>query len=254
MLLVAVIGIQSNAQFDDSVSKLKLYDDALDMGVYAQMLAKDKLYVIKNLKKEQATKEIDYALAKINENINEIDLEVTTPQVRKNVDRIKEFLLKFDNKSTRVMSSSDFSNLYFEINILDKLISDLDESMFVAYNLNANSIQNYKDIQELRELIQKISVSYYAKLLNLNKSFLHDYQNNIKKINDFIADKSNAFLNDPIIGKYFPDFILDWNFLKANLKSTKYKNPKTIFSMSVSIDYHLKQIKDAYFNKLNKQN
>ena len=252
LFLISIVALTTNAQFDDSVSKFKLFDDALDMGVYAQMLAKDKLYIIKNLKKRQATKEIDYALAKINENISEIDLEETNPQVRAHIDKIKDFLLKFDTKFSATRTSKNFSSLYFDINILDKMISDLSESMLVVYNLDGNAIQNYRDIQQLRKLIQTISVSYYANILNLNKSFAHNYQKNIDKINEFIAQKSNTFLNDPIVGQYFPDFILDWNFLKANLQSEKYRNPKTIFSMSVSIDYHLKQIKDAYFNKLNR--
>ncbi len=245
-------GITVNAQFDESVSKFKLFDDALDMEVYIQMLAKDKLYIIKNLKKEQASKEIDYALAKINDNLSEIDLEETNPQLRQHIDKIKDFMMKFDTKLAATKTAKDFSSLYFDINIFDKMISDMSEAMLTVYNLDGNEIQNYRDIQELRKLIQEISVSYYANLLNLNKSFSHNFRNNVDKINDFIAQKSNTFLNDPIVGKYFPDFILDWNFLKANLQSEKYKNPKTIFSMSVSIDYHLKQIKDAYFDKLNK--
>ena len=243
--------ITINAQFDEAVSKFKLYDDALDMGVYLQMLAKDKLYIIKNLKKKQASKEIDYALAKINDNLNEIDLEENNPQIRQHIDKIKDFIIKFDSKFTATKSVQDFSSLYFEINVFDKMISDMSETMFEVYDFDNSKIQNYKDIQALRKLIQIISLSYYANILNLNKSFKHNYTKNIEKINNFIAQKSNTFLNDPIIGKYFPDFISDWNFFKANLQSEKYKNPKTIFSMSVSIEYLLKKIKDAYFKKLN---
>ena len=253
LLFVLFASISTNAQFDDHVSKTILFDDALNIGVYVNMLAKDKLYQIKHLKKKLVAKEIDYALAKVNESISEIDLEETNPQIRVQIEKIKEFWVKFNEKATADIGLKEFSNIYFEINVFNKLVSDLTQSMIVAYDLNSDDIQNYKDIQELRRYIQIISVSYYANLLNLNKSFMHEYQKNTEKINTFIIDKSNTFLNDPIIGTYFPEFIKDWNFLKNNLQHPTYKNPKTVFSMSISIDYHLKQVKDALINKLNKQ-
>jgi len=241
----------AHAQFDDEMSKTQLYDRAVDMGVYAQMIAKDKLYLINNLKKEQAEKEMDYALAKMSENLSDLDLNEENPKITEQLKKVKDVWTKFNLKVTQRLTPKEFTNLYFEVNTFDRLLSDLVEKMKINYQLPQNEIEKYNSIQQLRKLIEKISLSYYANYLGLSKSFSHEYKRNIENVDRFIKEKSNQFLNDPVAENDFSDVILDWNFFRANLLNSQIQNPKTIFSLSTSIDYKLKTIKDNYIEKLN---
>ncbi len=251
LLTSILIPLLGSSQFDDEMSSTELYDKAVDMGVYVQMLAKDKLYLINNLKKEQAGVELDYALAKMAENINDVDLSEANPKITQQLSNVKKVWAKFNPKVTQNLTPKEFTNLYFEVNTFDRLLSDLVEKMKINYQLPQKEIEKYDAIQQLRKLIQKISLSYYANYLGLSKSFSHEYQKNIESVDKFIKEKSNLFLNDPIAEKQFSDVILDWNFFRANLLHDEIQNPKTIFSLSTSIDYKLKTIKDNYIKKLN---
>jgi len=239
------------SQFDDEVSKTQLYDKAVDMEIYVQMLAKDKLYLINNLRKKQAGTELDYALAKMSENLSDIDLNEENPKITNQLEQVKKVWAKFNLKVTQNLTPKEFTNLYFEVNTFDHLLADLVEKMKINYQLPQKEIKNYDAVQQLRKLIQKISLSYYADYLGLSKSFSHEYKKNIESVDTFIKQKSNIFLNDPVAEKQFSDVILDWNFLRANLLHQQIKNPKTIFSLSTTIDYKLNTIKDNYINKLN---
>ncbi len=240
------------AQFEDDLPKMILYDNAVDIQVYIQMAAKDKLYLINNLKKEQAGKELDYTMAIISENLSNIDLNEENEQIVAKLKEIKEVWYKLSKKLTQTLSPGDFNNLFFEVNTFDRLISDLVEKMREKYDLPDKNLNKYNDIQNLRRLIQKINLSYYANYLGLSKSFQHEYQKNIASVNEFIKSKSNIFLNDAIAGENFADIIVDWNFLKANLLSKISKNPKTVLSLVMSMDFKLKNIKNAYVEQWKK--
>ncbi len=252
LIVSLLISFLSSAQFDDEVSKTELYDKAVDMGVYAQMLAKDKLYLINNVKKDQAGKEMDYAIAKISENLSEIDLNEEDPKLINQLKNVKKVWAKLNLKVTQNLNHKEFTSLYFEVNTFDRLLSDLVEKMKVVYDLPSEKLEKYDQIQKLRKLIQKISLSYYANYLGLSKSFMHEYKKNIASVDNFIKEKSNLFLNDPVAEKQFADVIIDWNFYRANLLHENAKNPKTIFSLSTSIDYKLRNIKERYIKSLNK--
>ena len=240
----------SYSQFDDQVPKAKLFDDANDLAVLIQTLAKDKLFVISGLKKDRAKKELDNTLSKIHEAISEIDLNEDNIQIQSQLKKIKEFFTKFNKAAIQELDYKAYSNVYFQVNTFDRMISDLTEKMSEVYNLDANQYANYKDIQKLRKLIQMLTVSYYAKHLDLSKNFLHQYKKNINEIDNFIKEKSNAFLNDPVTENFFQDFILDWNFFRANLLHPTLKNPKTVFSLSNSMDYQLTKVKNKYIDIL----
>ncbi len=250
IVLSLLLPLTGTAQFDDDIPKIALYDYAKDMEVYTQMVAKDKLYLIYNLKKEQAAKELDYAMAMISENLSNIDLNEDNPQIVDKLSKLKEVWFKLNNKLTQNLTPQEFTNLFFEVNTFDRLISDMVIKMREVYTLPSENLQNYDDIQNLRKSIQKINLSYYANVLGLSKSFMHEYQKNIASVNQFIKEKSNIFLNDPVAGKQFADVIIDWNFLRANLLDENSKNPKTVFSLVMAIDFKLKNIKDAYIQNL----
>ncbi|HFX17799.1 MAG TPA: hypothetical protein ENK64_01490 [Flavobacteriales bacterium] len=252
MILSLLFPLLSIAQFDSDTPKIILYDNAMDIGVYTQMVAKDKLYLIYNLQKEEAGQELDYAMAMIAENLSNIDLNEENPQIVDKLRKIKEVWHKLSNTLTLNLTPKEFTNLFFEINTFDRLVSDLIIKMREVYTLPSEKLENYNDIQHLRKAIQKINLSYYANYLGLSKSFMHEYQKNIAKVNAFVKEKSNQFLNDPVAGKYFSDVIVDWNFLKANLLKADAKNPKTVFSLVASIDYKLRIIKNAYIENLSK--
>ncbi len=252
ILLGLITSFSVNAQFDDDVPKVVLYDNAKDMEVYTQMVAKDKLYLIYNLQKEQASKELDYAMAVISENLSNIDLNETNPQIVQKLRKIKEVWIKLNAKLTQNLTPKEFTNLFFEVNTYERLISDLVAKMREVYNLPDEKIGKYDDIQNLRIAIQKINLSYYANYLGLSKSFMHEYQKNISHVNQFIKEKSNLFLNDPMAEKLFADVIIDWNFLRANLFSKQAKNPRTVFSLVTAIDFKLKSIKELYIESLTK--
>ncbi len=234
------------AQFDDEMPKAALYDNAVDIQIYTQMVAKDKLYLIYNLKKEQAGNELDYAMAMISENLSNIDLNEDNEQIVSKLKKIKDVWFKLNNKLTQTLTPKEFTNLFFEVNTFDRLVSDMVLKMREVYDMPKKNLDKYNDIQNLRRLIQKINLSYYANYLGLSKSFQHEYQKNIESVNRFLKSKSNEFLNDPVAGQSFADIIVDWNFLKANLLSKMSKNPKTVFSLVTSIDFKLKNIKNTY--------
>jgi len=251
-LIIGLFFLQiGRAQFDDELSHTQLYDKAVDIKVYVQMLAKDKLYLINNTHKEQAAKELDYALAKLSENINDIDLNNEDQAVKDLMKNIKKIWQNLNQKATQNISNKEFTALYFQANTFEHLVDTMVEKMKVNYQLPADKIQNYNDIQTLRILIEKITISYYANYLGLSKSYLHEYQKNIKNVDDFIKRNSNKFLNDPVSGKIFSDIIIDWNFFRANILHTDQKNPKTVFSLSTTMDYKLRVIKDKYIETLN---
>ncbi len=236
----------AQAQFDDEMPKSALYDNAVDIQIYTQMVAKDKLYLIHNLKKEQAGKELDYAMAMISENLSNLDLNENNLNIVSMLKKIKEVWFKLNNKLTQNLTPKEFTNLFFEINTFDRLISDLISKMREIYSLSGKNVESYDNIQNLRQLTQKINLSYYANYLGLSKSFQHEYQKNIESVNTFLKSKSNKFLNDPLAGKIFSDIIVDWNFLKANLLNQNSKNPKTVFSLVTTMDFKLKNIKNNY--------
>ena len=252
ILLGILYPLLMQSQFDDDLPKATLYDDAVDIQIYTQMVAKDKLYLIYNLKKEQAGKELDYAMAMISENLSNIDLNEENEQLTGQLKKIKEVWFKLNNKLTQKLSPDEFTNLFFEVNTFDRLISGLIEKMREIYDLPTTNLEKYNDIQSLRRLIQKINLSYYANHLGLSKSFQHEYQKNIANVSQFLKAKSNTFLNDPIAGESFSDIIVDWNFLKANLLSSISKNPKTVLSLVTAMDFKLKNIKTAYVKKWRK--
>ena len=249
ILLVIIFPVVINAQFDDDIPKITLYDNAIDIQVYTQMVAKDKLYLIYNLKKEQAGKELDYAMAMISENLSNIDINEDNKQIVDKLKKIKDVWFKLNNKLTQNLLPKEFTNLFFEINTFDRLVSDMVVKMREVYDLPEKNLDKYNDIQNLRRLIQKINLSYYANYLGLSKSFQHEYQKNIESVNQFLKSKSNEFLNDSVAGQSFADIIVDWNFLKANLLSQIVKNPKTVFSLVTAIDFKLKNIKNAYIKE-----
>ena len=235
------------AQFDDDdLPKTTLYDNAIDVRVYTQMAAKDKLYLIYNLKKNHAAKEMDYALAMISEYLSNIDLNEEDEQILLRLKKIKEVWFKLNNKLTQTLTPTEFTNLFFEVNTFDRLISGLIEKMREVYDLPKKNLDKYNDIQGLRQLIQKINLSYYASYLGLSKSFQHEYQKNISNVSQFIKKKSNEFLNDPVAEENFSAIIVDWNFLKTNLLSKTSKNPKTVLSLVTAMDFKLKYIKNTY--------
>ncbi len=237
------------AQFDDDMPKIALYDNAVDIQIYTQMVAKDKLYLIYNLKKEQAGKELDYAMAMISENLSNIDINEDNEQIVTKLKKVKDVWFKLNNRLTQTLTPKEFTNLFFEINTFDRLVSDMVIKMREVYTLPEENLGKYNDIQNLRSSIQKINLSYYANYLGLSKSFQHEYKKNIESVNQFLKTKSNTFLNDPVAGKIFADIIVDWNFLKANLLSQMVKNPKTVFSLVTAIDFKLKNIKNSYIKE-----
>ena len=249
ILLAIIFPVVINAQFDDNIPKIALYDNAIDIQVYTQMVAKDKLYLIYNLKKEQAGKELDYAMAMISENLSNIDINEDNEQIVDKLKKIKDVWFKLNNKLTQNLIPKEFTNLFFEINTFDRLVSDMVIKMREVYTLPEENLGKYNDIQNLRSSIQKINLSYYANYLGLSKSFQHEYKKNIESVNQFLKTKSNTFLNDPVAGKIFADIIVDWNFLKANLLSQMVKNPKTVFSLVTAIDFKLKNIKNSYIKE-----
>ena len=240
------------AQFDDDLPKTALYDSAVDIQVYNQMVAKDKLYLIYNLKKEQASKELDYAMAMISENLSNIDLNEDNEQLVVRLKKIKDVWFKLNNKLSQTLAPQDFTNLFFEVNTFDRLMSDLINKMREIYDLPKKNLSKYNDIQNLRMLLQKINLSYYTNVLGLSKSFQHEYQKNIQNVSQFIKTKSNRFLNDSVAGENFSDIIVDWNFLKVNLLSKASKHPKTVLSLVTSMDYQLKNIKNTFVNQWRK--
>ena len=253
LLILTFFSINSAvSQFDEEMSKTELYDKAMDMNIYLQMLAKDKLFLINYTEKELVSSEFDYALAKIVENLNDIDINETNPKIITQLDQIKKFWKKFNLKATQNLTLKNFTNFYFEVNTFDRLLSDLIEKMKENYQLPQNELKKYNEIQQLRKLIQKITLSYYANNLNLSKSFMHQYKKDIQSVDQFIKQKSNLYLNDPSSENLFSDVIMDWSFLKTYLFRTKLDNIKTILSLSISIDYKLKTIKNHYINTLNK--
>ncbi len=238
------------AQFEEDIPKIKLYDMAADMNVYGYTLVKDKLFLINNIMKDDAAQEFDFAMAKIEENIANIDMTVKDPKVKERLKSLKAFWYKFNQKVTQNMNNDDFKAISYDINNWDRLTSDLMESMKTVYDLPLDKLTLYNDIQYFRKLIQKISMSYLANYKHLSKSLMHEYQKNIQKAEGFIKNKSDQILNDPVAGKYILEVIVDWNFLKSNLQHPTQKNPKTIFMLSVSIDYHLRQIKNRFVQKM----
>jgi len=252
LILSLLFPLLSFSQYDDEVSKLELFDKAVDLSVYAQTIAKDKLYLVNNLKKATAAKELDFVLAKFDENLGDIDINVSNTNVRVRIEALKTFWQKFGLTATEIQNFKDFTSFYYQVNTLDRLVSDLVESMKAAYDLPIEKLEKYIGGQHFRKLIQKITMSYYANFLGLSKSYMHAYNKNIEEINKFVKDNSNEFLNDPIAGKYFADIILDWNFFKTNLQNKKLKMPKTVFSLSVSMDYKLWLIKRNYIKQLNR--
>ncbi len=251
LILSLFLPLLTYSQYGDSISKLELFDKAVDLSVYAQTIAKDKLYLVNNLKKEQAAKEMDYVLAKFDEDFGDIDLNEENTNIRTRIEALKTFWQKFGLTATERQDFKDFTAFYYQVNTLDRLVSDLVESMKAAYDLPIDKLQGYLEVQKFRKLIQKITMSYYANFLGLSKSYMHAYNKNIEEINKFVKDNSNEFLNDSIAGKYFADIILDWNFFKTNLLNKKLKMPKTVFSLSQSMDYKLKLIKENYINQYN---
>ncbi len=249
MLLLCPIA--NFAQFDDAYSKTQLYDKAVDLHTYVQMVGKNKLYLINNTQVSLATKELDYALSKINENINEIDINEDDASVKTRLKKIKKFWYKFNEKATKSQTVKEFTAFYYQINTFDKLVNDLVQAMVIAYKINTNKFDNYIQLQKFRTLIQKISLSYFANHLGLSKSYLHQYKKNIEEIDTFIKEKSNIFLNDPIAGKYFSNIIVDWNFYRSNLLHKTLQTPKTVYILSTSIDYKLTKIKENYIENLN---
>ncbi len=247
-LFIGISGIY--AQFDEGTSKIELYDMASDMNVYGYMLVKDKLYLINNIEKEDAAQEFDFAMAKIEENLSTIDMEETNPKIKEKLKSLKSFWYKFNQSATRKMNNKDFRSVSYDVNNWDRLTSDLLEAMKAEYDLPLEQLQRYNNIQYFRKLIQKISMSYLANYLHLSKNFSHEYQNNIQEADAFIKEKTSALLNDPVMGNIITDLIVDWNFLRANLLHEKQKNPKTIFALSVSIDYHLRMIKERLIQKM----
>ncbi len=247
LLLLPAVGF---SQFDSEASKTTLYDNVNDMRVYLQMSVKDKLYLINGQQVKFASKEFDYAIAKVDESINVIDLNVTDPKLKKQVERIKELWGKLNAITTKEYTNKEFLKVYYQVNLFDKMIFDLSESMFVVYNLPSEAFEQYRSTQKLRFLIQKTSFSYYANYLGLSKSVLHEYEKNINEIDTFIKQKSNLLLNDNNKEQIFVRIISDWNFFRANLFHQKMKNIRTIFSLSTSMDYKLDKLKHNYLDKL----
>ncbi len=247
-LIIGTFGIY--AQFDEGTSKVELYNMASDMNVYGYMLVKDKLFLINNIEKEESGQEFDFAMAKIEENLSTIDMEEDNPKVKERLKNLKSFWYKFNQNVTQRMNNKDFRSVSYDVNNWDRLTSDLLESMKVAYDIPADQFKTYNDIQYLRKLIQKISMSYLANYLNLSKSFSHEYRNNIQEADAFIKEETSDLLNDPLTGDIITGLIVDWNFMRANLLHTTQRNPKTIFALSVSIDYHLRVIKERLIQKM----
>ncbi len=245
-----LISLSMWGQFEEDTPKLKLYDMAADMNVYGYTLVKDKLFLINNIMKEDAAQEFDFAMAKIEENLTNIDMSVSNPKIKNQLKNIKAFWYKFNQKVTQNMNNEDFKSISYDVNNWDRLTSDLMESMKTVYDLPLQNLTLYNDVQYFRKLIQKISMSYLANYLHLSKSLMHEYQKNIQKAESFIRDNSDKILNDPVAGNYILQVIVDWNFLKSNLEHPTQKNPKTIFMLSVSIDYHLRQIKNRFIQKM----
>jgi hypothetical protein len=241
----------SIAQFDDEYSKTQLYDKVVDLHTYVQMVGKNKLYLINNTQVPLATKELDFALSKINENINEVDLNNEDDKIKSQLKTIKIFWYKFNEKAAKPQSIKEFTAFYYQMNTFDKLITNLVETMVVQYDMPTKKISNYTELQKFRTLIQKISLSYFANHLGLSKSYLQEYKKNIAEIDIFIKEKSNVFLNDQIAGKYFSNIIMDWNFYRANLLHKTLNTLKTVYILSTSIDYKLGKIKESYIKKLN---
>ncbi len=251
IFLGLIYPIVSFGQFDDAYSKTQLYNKAVDLHTYVQMVGKNKLFLINNMQVSLATKELDYALSKINENINEIDLNEDDAAIKSKLKKVKTFWYKFNEKATKSQTNKEFTAFYYKINTFDKLIIDLVEAMVVSYKIDAEKFENYTQLQKFRALIQKISLSYFANYLGLSKSYLHQYKKNIAEIDTFIKEKSNVFLNDPIADKYFSNIIVDWNFYRSNLLHKTLQTPKTVYILSTSIDYKLSKIKESYIDNLN---
>jgi hypothetical protein len=253
LLAILLFPMTGFSQFESDASKEELYDNAHNIRIYIQMALKDKLYLINGQQVKYATKELDFSVAKIDESINIIDLNVEEPKLREQMDRIKELWHKFSLISTQKIDNKEFMKVYYQVNMFDKMVSDLIEKMFVTYHLSSDKFKKYRSIQQLRYLIQKTAFNYYANSLGLSKSVSHEYQKNIERIDTFIKEQSNMLLNDNSKEQSFVRIITDWNFFRANLFHLKMKNVRTIFSLSTSMDYKLKTTKDAYLNSLIQQ-
>jgi hypothetical protein len=250
LLAILLFPMTGFSQFESDASNEELYDNAHNIRIYIQMALKDKLYLINGQQVKYATKEFDYSISKVDESINLIDLNVEEPKLREQVDKIKKLWNKLGAIATKKFDNKEFLKVYYQVNLFDKMISDLIESMFITYKLSSNNLKKYRSVQKLRYLIQKISFNYYANFLGLSKSVSHEYQKNIDETDTFIKEQSNMLLNDNSKEQSFVRIITDWNFFRANLFHIKMKNVRTIFSLSTSMDYKLGAIKDGYINSL----
>ena len=250
LIFLFLLSFKSFSQFSEEVSKIQLYDMASDIKVFGQMIVKDKIYLINNLLKEDSSQEFDYAMSKIEENISNIDLAEDNPKIKARLKAIKAFWYKATENVTRKMDNLDFRKVSFDANNWNRLTSDLLETMKVEYDLSNDDLKTYNDIQDFRVLIQKITTSFLADNLKLSKSFIHEYQKNIKLAKDFVMKKSNLLLNNKTIpSELVLEVIVDWDFMRANLTSKTHRNPKTIFMLSVGMDYHLSQMKNKFLKK-----
>ncbi len=248
-ILLFLASIPSFSQFDDDVSKAQLFDMASDMRVYGYTLVKDKLFLINNLMKKDAAQEFDYAMSKIEESLSTIDMDEDNANIKKRLKAVKEFWYKFNQNVTKNMNNKDFRAVSFDINNWNRLTSDLLEAMKANYDLPLDKMSVYFDTQDFRVLLQKITTSYLANYLSLSKSFMHAYQKNISDADNFIKNKSNKLLNNPVSSRLMTEVIVDWGFMRENLTNKKQRNPKTIFMLSISSDYHLRELKTRYLQQ-----
>ncbi len=250
LIIILIISASGFAQFEESVSSEKLLDKAYDLKIYIQMLTKDKLYLVNKINTEYAVKEFDYAIGEINNSLNELDLNIQQPEQRKYLDRIKDSWNKLSAYTYKDIDNKQFYKMYFEIQVINQMTDDLINS-FLKINQFPEPITNqYRSIQELRYMIEQIAYYYYADYTGMNQSFKDAYRQNIKKTDDFFKQISNSIINDNV-GDKSPQFIrviADWNFFKANLFHKKFHNYRTVFNVSTTIDYKLKNIKNQYLN------
>ncbi len=238
--------ISLKAQFSNKISHEELYILTSDSRVYLHILVKDKLYLFNKTKVKEASQELDYVIARFYNNLAVLDEHISDEKLLDQLNNIKLFWKKFEPYLIKNLSIDEYKKFHFEVNAFDRLLKVFDETMFRLYKFDEKSWKNFKDIQKLKILVEKITSGFLAKYLKINQSLTKQFLSDIVKMNLIIKDKSNGMLNDILFEKKFLLLINDWNFFKRNINFSKMNNIKTVFSLSLNMNEKLNEIASNY--------
>jgi len=248
-LLIVTNTVSAKGNLSSKVEESELLNMAGKQRMLSQRIAKDYLYIGKNIAKSKASRELKESMEEFSQTHKILDAHITNPEIKN--------LLKFV-----ALSSGEFKALAKEKFSLEnaQLILDLSESMLEGSQYVFNSLKNELQVKEVdlialaakeRMLSQRIAKYYISYQSGIkDKNSVEMMKETVNHFGDNLRTLMNNSSNTPEINQKLAEINKLWQIVhKFYINIEKGGLPLIVFNTTDNITKKMDEVTKLYLKK-----